>query len=351
MKASKTVSVSKIIVFPDAGTHNPCQYLMVQYLRKKGYSVEISGNPPVDPYIINRIRKTNADIIYFDWVQDYLLGENFLSSFKKSIRFLLAIIYAKYILRKKIVHTIHNIHNHAKRLLKTERFFYRIFLKLCDSVRVYSESTIVKANAYFNIRLSDYIVAPDVPYGFFYDTNISRKDARAYFDIPEKDFVYLFIGNVKPYKGVEDLIRVFSLDSFKDDHLFIAGLPASETYKQLIREEVSGKKNIRLFEKFIHQEELKYYMECADVVVLPFRNIEHSGSLELAMTFSKPVITIKAPSILNFLYQQPELLYNQLEELEERMLLAKKTDLNTIGKNNYKIAHQVDYSRLEELFV
>ncbi len=349
-----TITPKKITVFPDAGLENPCQYLMVDYWRSQGHTVHICG--PLYPEhkwkpfrFIRSTRETNPEIVYFDWVHDLLLGETTRVSLWKSIHFTLSVFYVKYILRKKIVHTLHNIHNHAKKHIKIERFFHRIFLKQCDIVRVYTESTIPKANAYFNITISRYVVAPDVPYTFYYDTEITQTEARKRLNIPEDKFVYLFLGHIKPYKGVEDLIDNFSSEDFRDDHLILAGRPATETYGELIREKIAGRKNIHLFGEYIKKEDVKYYMGAADVVVLPFRNIEHSGSIELAMTFGKAVITVKAPSINDFLHQQSELLYNEQQELQEKMLAAKKMDTQTIGKKNHEIAHNIDYHKLNLL--
>ena len=43
--------------------------------------------------------------------------------------------------------------------------------------------------------------------------------------------------------------------------------------------------NIMLIDRFIEDDELQYFFNAADVITLPFKKIENSGSVILAMGF------------------------------------------------------------------
>ncbi len=99
--------------------------------------------------------------------------------------------------------------------------------------------------------------------------------------------VILFFGLVRPYKGVDVLLEAFrELDGAE---LWIVGMPRMDLaeYKRMAKA-CSGR--VRFVSRFITDPEIASYFRRADVVALPYRQIEQSGVLYTALAFAKPVV-------------------------------------------------------------
>jgi glycosyltransferase involved in cell wall biosynthesis len=106
----------------------------------------------------------------------------------------------------------------------------------------------------------------------------------------------LFFGNIAPYKGLEYLIAAFQriVTRRGDYRLIIAGRPKNcEKYWKAIRETISRDGNrgrITLKIEYVPDGETELYFKAADVLVLPYRQIDQSGVLFLGYSFGLPVV-------------------------------------------------------------
>lgn len=109
----------------------------------------------------------------------------------------------------------------------------------------------------------------------------------------------LFVGQIKPYKGIDDLISAFlALPESEPLHLTIAGKCSDGTIRSRLEafaNEADSRVNVRY--EYLPDEELTRLLDQADIVVLPFRAITTSGSLHLALSHSKPVIVPDVPGV------------------------------------------------------
>jgi glycosyltransferase involved in cell wall biosynthesis len=72
-------------------------------------------------------------------------------------------------------------------------------------------------------------------------------------------------------------------------------------------------------------------------VVLPFKNVLNSGSVLLAMGFGKPIVAPRMGLIPFRLCRQPELLFQENQDLETTLLKTSQLsmeELAKIGSNN-----------------
>jgi len=99
--------------------------------------------------------------------------------------------------------------------------------------------------------------------------------------------VILFFGLLRPYKGIDTLLEAFR--QVEGAELWIAGNPRMdlEPLEQLAAE-ATGR--VRFLPRFVEDAEIPALMRRADVVVLPYRDIEHSGVLYTALAFGKPLV-------------------------------------------------------------
>jgi glycosyltransferase involved in cell wall biosynthesis len=96
--------------------------------------------------------------------------------------------------------------------------------------------------------------------------------------------VVLFFGLMRPYKGIDVLLDAWR--GIDDAELWIVGMPRMDISSL----RASAPPGVRFVPRFITDEQLPPYFRRADLVVLPYREIEQSGVLFTALAFGKPLL-------------------------------------------------------------
>ena len=107
-------------------------------------------------------------------------------------------------------------------------------------------------------------------------------------EVPHADApVILWFGTVRAYKGVDTLLEAFR--ELEGAELWIVGKPEipMEPLHELARR-APGR--VRFTERFVPDPELASYIRRAEIVALPYRNIDQSGVLFSALAFGKPIV-------------------------------------------------------------
>jgi glycosyltransferase involved in cell wall biosynthesis len=105
----------------------------------------------------------------------------------------------------------------------------------------------------------------------------------------------LLFGVLRPYKGVEFLLRAWAQRAQPADseaRLVIAGY-ATRSYEQHLRSEIRRlgvDTSVVTDFRFLPEDELRAYIAAADVVAYPYRNITQSGALFAGMNAGKAVV-------------------------------------------------------------
>jgi glycosyltransferase involved in cell wall biosynthesis len=103
----------------------------------------------------------------------------------------------------------------------------------------------------------------------------------------------LFFGLIRPYKGLEYLLRAMPLVAREVDCLLLVVgefYEPKERYTRLIEDLRLGER-VKLVDRYIKNEEVSLYFRCADVVVLPYVDATQSGVVQIAFALEVPVIT------------------------------------------------------------
>lgn len=99
--------------------------------------------------------------------------------------------------------------------------------------------------------------------------------------------VILCFGVLRPYKGVDVLIDAF--DGIEGAELWIVGRPWMDVEPlRAAAARVGG--TVRFVDRFVAEDELPAYFRRADVVALPYRDIDQSGVLYTALAFGKAIV-------------------------------------------------------------
>jgi glycosyltransferase involved in cell wall biosynthesis len=154
-----------------------------------------------------------------------------------------------------------------------------------DAVVVHSEHGAQRLGADFGVPRSKLRV---IPHGAF--DYLTRQNDEL--PLPEElreieGPVILAFGLVRPYKGTDVLIEAFR--ETEGAELWVVGMPRMpmDELRDLARRAAG---TVRFVDRFVTDPEIPAFMRRADLVALPYRNIEQSGVLYTALAFGKPMV-------------------------------------------------------------
>ncbi len=200
----------------------------------------------------------------------------------------------------------------------------KYFVKACDAFVAMSEKVKADLEQFDSKKPKSLIYHPI--YDNFGDA-VEEEAAKEYLKLPKNEDLFLFFGFIRKYKGLDLLIEALSIykkNSTRPFKLVIAGefYDDEKPYLQLI-EKLSLKDNILLFNQYIPDSEVKYFLSSCDVLIQPYRNATQSGVTPLAYHFEVPMIVTKVGGLEN---QVPHLkagyaVEPTIEAIAEAMLL------------------------------
>ena len=106
---------------------------------------------------------------------------------------------------------------------------------------------------------------------------------------------------IKKNKGLDDLLEAFNilLKDYPNTILLITGRAWKNDftlYEDIIKK-YEIEKNCILNIRFIEDEEVRFFYDACDLVVLPYKTIYQSGVLMMALSYKKAVIAPDLPPI------------------------------------------------------
>ena len=121
----------------------------------------------------------------------------------------------------------------------------------------------------------------------------------------DKEFVILYFGLIRHYKGVPYLIEAFnSLPSSIALHsrlLIVGEIWEEGELLQKIVDSSPYKSQITLVSKYIPDSMIPKYFSAADVVVLPYLRASGSAVAHIALTYGKPIILSDVPALREYM--------------------------------------------------
>lgn len=343
---------------------NPYMLLLKQSLESQGLVVYLEPEFNL-AWLITKGK--SCDAVHIHWIEaaykpvqrniqsaivNKLIDNRFVNVLRGALRlanFSVALFLAK-LQGKIVVYTVHNLktrfsEQHFSPLIILGRIAHRIVLLLSDQIHVHNQYTRNEIEANYH-RKHDVRVIPHGNYIGCYPNQISQFEARRQLDLPDDAFVYLFLGLLRPYKGVEDLIGAFKKLDGSSGRLLIAGQIFKAGYQAKISSLIGNNPAIKLVPEFVPNETIQLYMNACNVCVLPYKEATTSGAALLALSFGRPFI---APAIgpfpeltvpeIGLLYtpSQPNALVWTLQQAQQR---------NWSEATIFDYAHQFDWDKL-----
>ena len=100
--------------------------------------------------------------------------------------------------------------------------------------------------------------------------------------------VILCFGLIRPYKGVDVLLRAFA--EVEGAELWVVGRPLGADTDELRRLAASAPGPVRFVTRYIPDAQVAAIMRRADLVALPYRDVDQSGVLYTALAFGKAIV-------------------------------------------------------------
>lgn len=151
---------------------------------------------------------------------------------------------------------------------------------------------------------------PDLAPG--YPDDITDASARRYFRLGAEHTVFVFLGAMRAYKGLEALASAFDqlAPARPEARLIMAGRQAGSIEARYL----TPSPQVLLVPRHVEDATVQYVLRAADFVVLPYRRILSSGSAALALGFGRPLIVPDLPPLLEIVRHGKEAIVYRSEE-------------------------------------
>ena len=343
--------VTNVVITPDYTRTNPYQQLLSAALRDRGVDVTpADGHGPFLPWEF--LTPGQPDVVHLHWLHPYLLGRNAVFTFLKGFVFLVQVLLLQ-LLGVRVVWTAHNLTEHNPRNPRIERALKHLTVRMIDDVIVHCESV--------EDRLLETYWLPEryrhrlsiVPHGHYRDTyenDVSREHAREELGLDD-EFTFLFFGRVCEYKNVTGLVETFARLDAPETRLLVVGNPKSEAVRARVERAAARDDRVETTLEFVPGERVQYYMNAADVVALPFREVLTSGSTILAMSFGKPVVVPEVGCVASVVPGDGGFTYRDdaPDALRSTLRATMDADLDAVGAANRAAVEAVGWDGVARL--
>jgi D-inositol-3-phosphate glycosyltransferase len=181
-----------------------------------------------------------------------------------------------------------NILPHEKRI--GDKLFTRYFVRSCHGFIAMSRKVLEDINLFSATPNRAY--SPHPMYET-YGAAVSKEEARKKLGLNAGDKIVLFFGLIRHYKGLDILLEAMAVPEIKQSKikLLIAGefYEDPEKYKAQITA-LGIRDQVILHEKFIANEDVKYYFCASDLVAQTYRNATNSGVTMVGYYYEKPML-------------------------------------------------------------
>lgn len=336
------INSMKIIFIPDYRRRNPYQKLLAEALSRHGAEVKFFDVTGIFALLRIILASKKTDVIHMHWIDALIpLGRNPLTTIVRCFIFAVSACLIR-LLKIKIIWTVHNKFSHECKSHYAELFTRRVIAWLCHKMITHCGSVVPELASLYKVKKDKFEVILHGNYISVYQNTIGCGAARQKLQLKEKEFIFLFFGAVKIYKGYRELIDAFKKLNMPNTKLLFAGEPSGNEIRADVIKRCRNINNIKCILEDIKEDDIQIYMNASDIVVLPHQSILASGALILAMSFGKPVIASATGCTASILGDSGGILYDPSREdnLLKAMRDCINADIPAIGQYNFESAQK-----------
>lgn len=329
---------------------NPYMGLLVAALRDNGADVRTPVNPFFFPLARAVYENPDADVLQLDWLYEFYhtsdIGIDVIDEVISILRAVMLCLdlFLVSLFGPPIVKHMHNKCSHDHFLPRTERIVNEwTFLLATQLVVKCDRAADVLAETYWAFDGENAVVVSDGSFISAYENDVSPATARSELEIDEDTFVYVFFGLIRPYKGIPELLRSYSAANPPNSELWIVGNPTDESLEIELRRLADEIDSVHTVFEYIPDDRVQYYMNAADVLVLPYRSILNSGSAHLGLSFGLPIVAPTMGCLPDTITSDGGVLYDPEDPdgLEQALSSVRENpSLEAIGRANFRRARE-----------
>lgn len=274
---------------------NPYQRLLAAALEEVGVSATLASEWPERMQVVGAWWQAGRPrTVHLHWVHQFMGGPRA----RPTRRTVLWFDWQLRLLRMagvRIVWTAHNLRSHSGSDDPRERDAHHRLVARSHAVIAHCEAArraVIEAYRLDEGLAARIRVIEHGSYVSHYDVDGDRTAARRALGIAADARVFAFVGSIRGYKGVADLVGAFMRlhETGPRDRLLVCGATRPARIGRELESQSAADPRIVLRLERLSEPQLSEVLRAADAVVLPFRDILTSGSAVLAMSHGRPVI-------------------------------------------------------------
>lgn len=224
----------------------------------------------------------------------------------------------------RLVWTHHNKRPHDRPMTWKGKKFIDFLERSSDTIIIHCHESLSFLPEHCHSRVQFF------PHGNYIGCYPPAQDAnvRQELGIPNDAVVFLFLGHVKRYKGIDVLLEAFGKMKSSRVHLIVAGMP--DAGKSMLRDLMPhGAAGSRIHQvlRWVPDGEIRGYLDAADAVVMPLdqKSSLNSGSVLMAFSHGKTVIAPWMGTLLEYKDQPPFFYAYDYATREEHVQMLAET--------------------------
>ncbi|MEO0565328.1 MAG: glycosyltransferase, partial [Chloroflexota bacterium] len=223
----------------------------------------------------------------------------------------------------KIVWTVHNSIPHDALHREPDVALRQWLAQHADLILIHSDATIPALEAYgIQLDLGKTIHMQHGSYAGYYPNTVGRADAREFLGIDEAQTVFLSLGQIRRYKGIERVIdAAYALRETHTDIIFIIAGEFKPEMRDLF-DIAQSLPNVIVHDARVPDWMLQYFFNAADFSLYTSRKVLNSGSLILARSFGTPALAPRLPTLEFEVQTSDGILYDEHADLRDVVLDA-----------------------------
>jgi beta-1,4-mannosyltransferase len=344
----------KVGFFPYGSQKNPYQLLIKNSLEEKGIEVVQIPSSKFFPFL--KLIRKDIDIIHLFWPHDFYNGKNKLTQFIKRLFFIVSLPILKI---KPVLYSVENLVGHDSISFEDETRWIQKIVSRSAGLIFMTDVAVEIFRKYYTIKKGTFTeIVPHINYLSVYKNTTNIVEARQKLGLNLKKKIILTLGRITKYKGLDTLIEIFLSINDNDGVLLIAGKCSDEKYLENLTKTVKDNKtslngDVMIINAFIENDDLQYYFNASDAVVLNYTDIPmNPGTVVMAMGFGCCIIapdkgtikaTVNSESYFGFIEDDANSLKNAISKVFISTDLKRLKELSKseiVKKHNPEIVSQ-----------
>jgi len=298
----------RIASLPPPLPENPYQRLLYDGLEQEGVVLVDSQNLDLGWLLRSR---GDIDVLHFHWPEVYYRHHSAATRVALVLSWLRLGVFALRLLAARalgytIVWTVHQVRPHESRSPLLDRAGTSLLARSAHLLVAHDRSTADRAAEAFGRSRKPALVAHGSYIGV-YPEGRTRSEVRAELGLSDDAFVFLSLGHLRRYKGLDLLLGAFEATrtSLPDARLVLAGLAIDGAEGEAASAAATADARVKASLGFVPDERVAELFGAADAAVLPRSDGGTSGARVLALSLGVPVVAADVPAYAELVGEPP----------------------------------------------